>query len=83
MRLALALIALLAPALAEAQDYARPGFYLGAGGTYAFHWFPGDFDEDLAGGPTVRSSDSGAGGSRCSARGSSGGCQQAWTIQLH
>ncbi|HJO25018.1 MAG: porin family protein [Myxococcota bacterium] len=59
MRLALALIALLAPALAEAQDYARPGFYLGAGGTYAFHWFPGDFDEDLAGGPTVRSSDSG------------------------
>ena len=61
MRLALALtvLTLMVPALAQSQDYARPGFYLGAGGTYAFHWFPGDFDEDLSGGPTVRSSDSG------------------------
>ncbi len=61
MRLALALagITLMVPALAQSQDYARPGFYLGAGGTSAFHWFPGDFDEDMAGGPTVRSSDSG------------------------
>jgi len=35
-------------------DYARPGFYLGAGGTYAFHWFAGhEFDDDL-GGPGVQ-----------------------------
>ena len=61
MRLALALagITLLIPALAWSQDYARPGFYLGAGGTYAFHWFPGDFDENIASGPTVRTSGSG------------------------
>ena len=61
MRLAiiLALFTLFAPALAGAQDYARPGFYLGAGGTYSFHWFPGDFDPDLAGGPHVVTSDSG------------------------
>jgi len=56
---ALALLCFAAPCVASGQDYARPGFYMGAGGTYAFHWFPGDFDADLAGGPRVRTSGSG------------------------
>ncbi len=52
--LALLLLCLL-PGLAQAgDDYARPGGYLGIGGTYAFHWFPGDFDDDVTGGPAVK-----------------------------
>jgi opacity protein-like surface antigen len=65
MRLAPCLAALcLAPALAQAEppppDFARPGAYLGVGGSYAFHWFPaeigGDFDDNVTGGfgTTVR-----------------------------
>jgi hypothetical protein len=32
-----------APAL-EGDGYARPGWFLDLGGSYAFHWFPSDFD---------------------------------------
>jgi opacity protein-like surface antigen len=29
------------------NEFARTGFSLGLGGTYAFHWFPGDFDDEV------------------------------------
>jgi opacity protein-like surface antigen len=56
--LAVLLLCLL-PGLAQAQDdYARPGGYIGLGGTYAFHWFPGNFDNDVTGGTAVKTENS-------------------------
>jgi hypothetical protein len=59
-RIALAVLLLcLLPSAALAQDdYARPGGYIGIGGTYAFHWFPGDFDDDVTGGIAVKTENS-------------------------
>lgn len=55
--LVIAVLCLL-PAVAAAQEgYDRPGWYLGAGGTYAFHWFPGDFDGDV--GATTKTENTG------------------------
>jgi hypothetical protein len=63
MRLETALCAALVcllPAVASAgDDYARSGAYLGIGGTYAFRWVPGDFDNDLGGPNTVRAKNTG------------------------
>lgn len=56
--LAVLLLCLL-PGLSRAQDdYARPGGYIGLGGTYAFHWFPGNFDNDVTGGTAVKTHNS-------------------------
>lgn len=56
--LAVLLLCLL-PGLSQAQDdYARPGGYIGLGGTYAFHWFPGNFDNDVTGGTAVKTENS-------------------------
>jgi opacity protein-like surface antigen len=52
--LCVALLLLLPGSAAAEADYARPGPYLGVGGTYAFRWVPGDFDDDLGLGATVR-----------------------------
>jgi opacity protein-like surface antigen len=54
-----ALVQLLAGSAVAQDDYARPGPYLGLGGTYAFRWVPGDFDDDLGLGATVRADNTG------------------------
>ncbi|MGH8547603.1 MAG: outer membrane protein [Methylococcales bacterium] len=49
-------------AAGEMDDFARPGAYVGLGGTYAFHWFAGQsFDRNL-GGQGVQVISSGSGG---------------------
>lgn len=62
LRLTLVSLLLLLPGLAQAEPgdgFARPGGYIGIGGTYAFHWFPGNFDEDVTGGPAVKTENGG------------------------
>ena len=55
----LVMLLCLLPVGAGAQDdYARSGGYLGIGGTYALHWFPGNFDDDVTGGPAVKTENS-------------------------
>jgi opacity protein-like surface antigen len=50
----------LLPGLAAADDdFARPGGFIGIGGTYAFHWFPGNFDDDVTGGTAVKTENGG------------------------
>jgi len=55
----LLLVCLLPGFAAADDDYARPGGYLGIGGTYAFHWFPGNFDDDVTGGTAVKTENGG------------------------
>ena len=47
-------ICLLSAGPVAAQDYDRSGPYVGVGGAYAARWVPGDFDDDLGMGATVR-----------------------------
>lgn len=61
IRSCIATIALLCvlPGLAAADDdFARPGWYLGLNGIYAFHWFPGNYDQDVTGGTAVKTENS-------------------------
>ena len=52
-----ALLCLL-PGMAVAEDeFTRPGWYLGVGGTYAFHWYPGNYDDDV--GATTKTENTG------------------------
>ena len=37
-------LALVGGARADAADFAHDGWYLGLGGSYAFHWNPGNYD---------------------------------------
>lgn len=58
---AVLLLCLLAGSARAEGEFARPGGYLGLGGTYAFHWFPGDFDDDVTGGAAAVKTENGGG----------------------